>query len=222
MRLDAQPGIYVQLSISDTGYGIPSEYKDKIFEPFFTTKHSSKGSGLGLAMAYKIIQQHQGWIEVDSDVDSGTTFTIYLPFQTKPLNIPGKPDVSSNSGMILVLDDTVQVMELTVQFLEKNGSRTVGFLDPVAALEWVEKNGDLLSLAILDLKMPELDGIECFKRMRDLYPNLPIVILTGESDESIKTGLLNQGVNEFFIKPVNYLKLIDWIDSNLNLKEHRL
>ncbi|MCB0335036.1 MAG: response regulator, partial [Bdellovibrionales bacterium] len=215
-NLNAKPGIYVQLAISDTGVGIPKEYLGRVFEPFFSTQPQKGGTGLGLSMAYTIVQQHSGWIEVESELGKGSTFTIFLPLAPENLGseVTTLQEETSDS-IILVIDDEPAVLDLTIQFLEQFGYETKGFTRPVEALDWFQANASRVCLAILDLKMPTMDGKECLNKIKEGKKDLDIVILSGEVEHSLQQEVLALGATKFFQKPLEYRLLIDWIDNKL-------
>lgn len=219
----ASPGDYVVIQIADTGDGIPSDQLDKIFEPFFTTKESSKGTGLGLAMVYGTMQSHKGWVAVESTPNHGSTFSLYFPRVA-----PGANDQrsdqrltrgSAHKPLILVIDDEPFLVDLGVRFLRQSGFEAKGFSDPDRALAWYSENAHAVALTILDMKMPRIDGIECFARIRAQSPEAKIVILSGYIHDEAAQEVLNAGAVAFFQKPLKYPELMSWIQKTLHPAE---
>jgi len=210
----AKAGNYVRLTVSDNGSGISSDVLDKIFEPFFTTKAESAGTGLGLSMVYGIMQSHGGWVEVASTLGKGTSFALYFPqaaLQASQESGSTSCARSLTSGTILVIDDEAPLVDLSKIFLERSGSQVEGFTSAKAALEWFAANSERVELAILDMKMPEMDGSECFEKLRKINPNLKVVLLSGYMEDASVQNLIAKGALKFFQKPLRYPDLVDWI-----------
>lgn len=179
-------GQYVVLSVRDTGTGIPPEILERIFEPFFTTKDQGKGTGLGLATSYGIVEQHGGWMTCHSEVGVGTTFRIYLPrdvaaIQTEPEVQPdAEPEqIKGGTETILLVDDDPEVRQVSETFLTQCGYRIITAGDGEAGLEVFNQNRRMVSCVVLDLTMPKLSGADTFKRLRELDPSLPVIIYSG-------------------------------------------
>ena len=193
-----EPGSYVMFSVADTGCGIPPEIIDRIYEPFFTTKGIGKGTGLGLAMVYGCVQQHEGSIDVYSEPDLGTTFKIYLPSVATAGPAPAEPTVDRAIGgneTILVAEDEAMVRELAVRILTRAGYSVFVANDGAEAVELFEANADKISLALLDAVMPKLTGHEAYDRIRFKSPNLPVVFCSGYDPETGQVKrLVDQGV----------------------------
>ncbi len=182
---DANPGDYVRISVEDTGSGMSSEVRSKIFEPFFTTKEQGKGTGLGLATSYGIIQQHGGWISCDSEEDVGTTFHIYLPRgasdeqETSDMIEDSKP-VMGGTETVLLVDDELVVRMVGEGVLKHHGYRIITADDGEDALAKLEEYQDEISVMMLDLTMPKLSGRETFRRLRaGQYKQIPVVVCSG-------------------------------------------
>ena len=180
---DANPGDYVRLSVEDTGDGMSKEVKTKIFEPFFTTKEPGKGTGLGLATSYGIIQQHGGWIACESEEGVGTTFHIFIPKGDAPVEevekVAEKPVVGGTETVLLV-DDELVVRMVGEGVLKHHGYTVITAGDGLEALEKVREYGDSISVIMLDLTMPKLSGRDTFEQLRDgSFPHIPAVICSG-------------------------------------------
>jgi len=174
-------GSYVCMEISDTGIGIDSLDKEHIFEPFFTTKEAGKGTGLGLAMVYSAVNSHGGAVQVDSEVGSGTTFRIFLPGTDAPQVVKSEKLATPKTGSetILVVDDEEHVRSLLKHSLERYGYKTILAETGLEALSQLQKHTGKVSLVILDMIMPKMNGSEALKKLRDMFPDMPVLIATG-------------------------------------------
>jgi PAS domain S-box-containing protein len=181
-------GRYVAISVSDDGCGIPDDLRNHIFEPFFTTKGIGKGTGLGLAMAYGIVQQHNGLINVESHLSKGTTFTVYLPAAeaapTKSDELAGKSH-RGGEETILVAEDDAYVRNLAVRILQQAGYNTLVANDGAEAANMYQANHDQISLVLLDAMMPKLDGHDALRRIRAINPDVPALMCTGYDPETM-------------------------------------
>jgi PAS domain S-box-containing protein len=218
----AHPGFFVTLAVSDNGCGIPSEHIDKIFDPFFTTKDEKEGTGLGLSTVYGIMQNHSGWVEVESTPKVGTCFTLIFPqANTQAAALTPEPASPlplnrSTGGHVLVIDDEPQLVDLARQFLYNVGVAVTGFSDANEAVEWYAREWRSVDLIILDMKMPKMDGGRCFHELRRIDPNARVVIMSGFAQDTAAQELLESGVAHFFEKPLRYPDLVAWIVNELN------
>lgn len=176
------------LRLTDNGCGMPKSHVEKIFEPFFTTKPEGFGTGLGLAMVYGAVRAHGGAIEVSSGLNKGSTFDVYLPLSPAPAlkgtDTKGAGQALAGKGeTILVADDNVDVRQITKGVLESLGYKVIEARDGEEAMELFAHH-DGIELAILDVVMPRLGGVEAALRMRELRADLPIVFVTGYDKES--------------------------------------
>ncbi len=197
------PGKYVRLSVIDNGVGIPLEIISKIFDPFFTTKDIGKGTGLGLSVVYGIIKSMNGHIEVSSRVNKGTRFDIYLPVEIK-LESGEREEASeikqSKSLTILIIDDEESVLNILGDTLEYLGYKVAKFTSGRDAINFVISHADNLHYAIIDLKMPDMDGRETSQALRKIKPDLKIIFTSGFDDQPI-TDEDMIGVVGFLKKP---------------------
>ncbi len=196
-------GRHVVLSVKDTGVGIPRAHLERIFEPFFTTKEEGRGTGLGLATAYGIVNGHRGAIRVESEEGVGTCFTVYLPVVESSAEpcAPPATALPRGSGIVLVVDDE-EIVRRTVDTM----LRTLGFEPALAsggeeALAWLATQPAAPAAVILDLAMPGMDGRRCFREMRLRYPDLRVVISSGFTRNGGAEELLQEGAREFVQKP---------------------
>lgn len=193
----AKPGRYVMISVSDNGEGMDSDTLGKIFEPFFTTK-AVGGSGLGLAMAYGIVQQHDGMIQAYSEPGLGTTFKIYLPQSERQANLVGPKITESTAGggeTILVAEDDPAIMELVRTILENVGYTVLEAKDGHEAVAQYRYHGDAIDLVLLDVIMPRLGGKQAFEQIRALNPDIRCLFTSGYSNNGVHTGfVLTEGL----------------------------
>ena len=217
----ARPGHFVVLTVADSGAGMSAEVRARIFEPFFSTKGLEHGTGLGLAVVYGIVEQHGGFIRVDSAPGEGTTFRIYLPASTAlaPPAAENTPAaVSGGSETVLLADDTDAVRDVTRRILEGAGYRVLDAADGYDALARFERAPGAVDLVVLDAVMPGLNGPEVFNRMRALRPDLPAIFLSGYSADTIGTGWLDQVGAELVMKPVSRRDLLARVRAVLDAR----
>ena len=203
-HLDAEPGRYVLLHVSDTGCGMGKETVEHVFEPFFTTKEIGRGTGLGLAMVHGIVKQHNGHITVYSEVGKGTTFNVYFPASQDPT----ETDLESTSIMpalgtetVLLVDDEDFIRRLGVQILTKHGYTVLEAKNGREALDLFEKEHERISVVILDLIMPEMGGIECLRGLLKIDPKVKILVASGYAADTSVKETIQQGAKGFITKP---------------------
>ncbi|RMD90913.1 MAG: PAS domain S-box protein [Calditrichaeota bacterium] len=174
---------YVKLVVSDNGSGMTSEVKARIFEPFFTTKEVGKGTGLGLSVVYGIIKQHQGFIEVDSEIDKGTTFSIYFPVHSDDhkakVKMQKQTHLHKGHGTILVVEDEEAVLKVAVRILQSLGYQLITARNGEEALNVFNQKFHDIDLVIMDIVMPHLNGPETYRHMLKIKPDLPVLFVTG-------------------------------------------
>ena len=198
-------GRYVALSVSDTGMGIPSVSLPRIFEPFFTTKDPGKGTGMGLAMVYGIVKNHGGWIDVRSGVGRGTTFRILLPASRESVAAPPAPTqpepLAGGTETILFVDDEESLRILAVEMLGGLGYTVLTAGNGIEALACYSSTRGKIALVILDLAMPQMGGVETFRRIRELDPGARVLVSSGHAMEGRPENLLSKGAAGFIQKP---------------------
>ena len=184
-KVNLKPGRYVKLSVKDTGAGIETENLDRIFDPYFTTKEIGKGTGMGLAVIYGIVQQHAGGIRVETEIGKGTTFELYFPaIDSKP--VPEEKSAGGISGgkeKILFVDDEDAMVNLNRQRLERLGYEVTGFTDPVEALAFFRSSPDQFDLVITDMTMPHMTGDRLTQEILKIRSDMPIILCTGHSSK---------------------------------------
>ena len=200
---EIEPGRYVCVSVADTGCGIAPETRRKIFDPFFTTKRVGKGSGLGLASAYGIIKNHQGAIDVASELGRGSTFYIYLPASTGAVQ-PDSDDVqrpAMGSETILLVDDESIVLDVGEKMLESLGYRVITAGSGEAALAAFGRQADGIDLVIMDMVMPQMGGRELFDGLKTLDPEVKVLLSSGYSIDGQASSIIARGCRGFIQKP---------------------
>ena len=222
----ARAGDFVGLTVRDTGTGIAPENLRRIFEPFFTTKEIGKGTGLGLAMVFGIVRQHDGWIEVESTVGAGTCFRILLPAvpAAAPVTVqhPSKSAAPNGGGeTVLLVEDEPAVREFAVAVLRSHGYRVLQAASGVDALEVWKWHGPKIALLFTDLVMPDgLDGVELAALLRKDKPALKVVLTSGYANETIGEEFHAPSDVHFVRKPYNPKVLAqavrDALDDNFN------
>lgn len=209
---DARPGEYVVISVSDTGCGIPEENLDRIFEPFFTTKGIGKGTGLGLAMVYGIVKQHEGFVEVRSEVGRGTEVQVFLPAAPQPEAAPHDGDpclplLLGGNETILLAEDEAPVRELAARVLREAGYRVLVAADGEEALELAASSGDAVALYVLDAVLPKLSGRAVRDAIVARRPDARILFCTGHSAEALGESL-ESPASELLRKPFSCQALL--------------
>ncbi len=203
---EAHVGRYVCLRISDTGSGIPAEILPRIFEPFFTTKAVGKGTGLGLATVYGVVKQHQGWVEVLSEVGKGTTFRIYFPASAVTADVTGSKTITEKNcrgnETVLVVEDEPQLRAMVCGVLKQNGYRTLEASCGPEAIPLFKENADKIAVVLTDMVMPgNMNGRELGEILHKDKPDLRIIYTSGYSPEMFsKDSVLKPGLN-FLQKP---------------------
>jgi len=217
-RPEARPGDFVELSISDDGSGMNEETLSHLFEPFFTTKGPGEGTGLGLAMVYGIVKNHNGWISVSSRLGGGSTFRVYLP-RTERL-AEGEPEISEpaarpGEGTILLVDDEDGVRKLAAEVLEHYGHRVIQARDGEEALELFKESRQEIRLVVLDLKMPKMSGWETLERLRRLGAHTPVILTSGCALEEEQGEARSRGAHGLLPKPYRAQTLLTAVAETL-------
>jgi len=200
------PGNYILVKIEDTGFGMEPEIIDKIFDPFFTTKEPDKGTGLGLATAYGIVNEHGGGIHVESEPGGGSAFYIYLPaikFDEEEAEDAGTEQDSANGKgeTVLVVDDERAILDITSSVLEEFGYDVLTAEDGEKALEIVEAGKERIDAAIVDMMMPVMNGTEVVKALKEKLPGLKIISVSGYQKEHELIGVEDNLIDAFLPKP---------------------
>ena len=203
------PGRYAKVVVSDTGIGIDASCLQRVFDPFFTTKEKGRGTGLGLASAYGIVNNHSGIIAVDSEVGRGTAVTIYLPITDEPAKRQASTSVNlvSGSETVLLVDDEEMILSVGRALLEKLGYRVIIASSGENAVEMVKQWTEKIDLVILDLIMPGIKGDRAFELIREIQPQLPVLLSSGYAIDGQATEIMKKGCDGFIQKPFNLSEL---------------
>jgi CheY-like chemotaxis protein len=199
------PGRYVQVAVSDTGYGMSEDIQRKIFDPFFTTKEIGKGTGLGLSIVYGIVKQNGGDIWVYSQEGKGTTFKIYLPAvtdqrSTKPV-APSRVPVRARSEVVLLVEDDANVRKLVEGVLREHGFQVVASENVAEAISFCRERPGPIDLLLTDVVMPDMSGPELAEELAKIRPGLKVVYMSGYADNAVvRHGVLKPGA-AFIEKP---------------------
>jgi PAS domain S-box-containing protein len=214
------PGSFARITVSDSGVGMDAETRKRIFEPFFTTKEVGRGTGLGLSIVYGIVKQHNGFINVYSELGRGTTFSLYFPLA--PSDELAKPKQAAaqypagGSETILMAEDDAVVRQLSKTVLEEFGYHVIEAANGEEAVQQYLQNGDSIQLLLLDIVMPKKNGKEVYDEIRQIKPDVRVIFLSGYPAEVISnTGLLESGSN-LIMKPVHPQNLLRRIREELD------
>ena len=219
LRPEAKPGDYVLLSVSDTGHGMDKDTLVHIFEPFFTTKKVGRGTGLGLAMVYGIVQQHGGHITCCSEVGKGTTFKVYFPaieIQTKQYIEDSDVTPAFGDETLLLVDDEELVIGLGIRVLGKAGYQVLSARNGKEALDLYKKERTQISLVILDWIMPEMGGKDCLHELLKINPRVKVLIASGYTTEEATKEPAELGAKGFVAKPFRVKQLLRDVRKTLD------
>ena len=219
----ARPGLlegsYAMLSVRDTGAGIPEAVRGRVFEPFFTTKQHGAGSGLGMAIVHAIMHDHQGFVELESEVGQGTEVRCLFPALEGAEESPRGADAALRRGAgerVLLVEDESSLLRIGMRRLEDLGYRPTGQRDPTAALAHFQATPDAFDLLVTDYSMPKLTGLALARAAHALRPGLPIVMLTGYVEDMPEQDLRDAGVRRLLRKPQTLHELADTLRDALD------
>ncbi len=222
MIVGANPGQYLHLQVEDNGTGMPPEVIERIFEPFFTTKELGKGTGLGLSSVMAIVKSHHGFLRVESELGTGTTFHIYLPAHISEhveVEAVVSGDLPRGAGeLILVVDDEAAVQQITKQTLETFGYRVLLAADGAEAVSLYSKHRSEVALVLTDMMMPVMDGPATIQVLMRMNPEICIIAASGMNAAGMEEKAANTGVRNFIPKPYTAETLLKTLDAVLNDK----
>ncbi|RJP80357.1 MAG: response regulator [Desulfobacteraceae bacterium] len=200
--LSAKP--YLRVDITDTGVGMDETVLSRLFEPYFTTKIKGEGTGLGLSVAFGIMQSHGGMIRVESKIGKGSVFHLYFPKLDDPVSpafVHEPESIPSGSERILVVDDEAALTDLMKRLLESLGYQVTAYNDPLAALRDFRNDPELYDLAIVDMTMPQMTGDILARELMNVRPGLPVMVCTGFSERMDKDKAKSSGIRAVLEKP---------------------
>lgn len=215
-----EPGEYVMLKVSDTGIGVPSEILDRIFDPYFTTKGVGKGTGMGLAVVHGIVENHGGSIRVESQVNKGTKFKVFLPAVqgSAPLDIESRKDFQGGTERILFVDDEESIARLGRLQLERLGYRVEMETSPIEALKIFAANPKQFDLVISDMTMPGMSGDIFLNNILQIRSDIPTIICTGFSERMDEERAREIGARAYVLKPLDRKELAGIVRKVLDKK----
>jgi PAS domain S-box-containing protein len=204
-----KPGNYILLTVEDTGTGMDKDTIQRIFDPFFTTKERGRGTGFGLASAYGIIRGHGGYVDVESKEGHGTTFRIYLPASESKVQTSVKQNGSIIKGTetVLLVDDEESIRQVGQEILEAMDYRVLVARHGVEAVDLYASGQDEIDLVILDMVMPNMGGGETYDRMKEINPDIKVLLSSGFSVDGEASDILRRGCNGFIQKPFTMKEL---------------
>jgi CheY-like chemotaxis protein len=213
------PGHYVNLSVSDTGQGIPPEIIDSIFDPYFTTKETGKGTGMGLAVVHGIVRSRGGDIAVKSTPAGGTRFDIYLPMARKSTEIGQAASTSRTIGgneRILLVDDEPAIATMLSQMLARLGYAVTAHTRSTDALSQFRTHPEAFDLVITDMAMPAMTGEKLASEIMGIRPDIPVILCTGHSERVSEESARQIGIRAFVMKPVAKRELAEAVRTALD------
>ena len=207
---DAGPGLYIAISVSDTGVGMDDATKAKLFQPFFTTKDTGQGSGLGLASVYGSVKSHNGYIAVQSEIGRGTTVTVYLPVDTNAMlrrRESGATGVLRGSGAIVVIDNDEAIRIISREMLTTAGYTVSEFEGGKQAIDYYQQHAADVDLFIIDMILEGMNGRECFRELRKINPGVKAILSSGYSLEGDMQEILSEGICGVLKKPFDSARI---------------
>jgi CheY-like chemotaxis protein len=214
-------GPVVLLAVADTGTGMSDEVKARAFEPFFTTKEKGKGTGLGLATVYGIVRQSGGSVEFDSRLGAGTTFRVCLPAAAGAVPkasqaIPRAAVAPRGTETLLLVEDDEEVRRLALRVLRASGYRVLDAADGNDAIRTAEACGGTIDLLITDVVMPGMGGRQLAERLREVTPDLPVLYVSGYTDDAVVRDSVERDELDFLQKPYSPTALAQKIREMLD------
>lgn len=202
----AREAEYVLISVADTGIGMDEDTRARIFEPFFTTKELGKGTGLGLAVVYGVINSHHGFIDVETRQGGGTTMHLYFPvrqtgFVTYESSQQQGSEKPNKDFMVLLVEDEEMLLDLLQTFLEEHGFKVLVARDGQEAVETYIRHKDEISVVLSDMGLPKLGGWEAFQKMKEINPKVKSILASGYLDPKLRADMIQAGAKDFVQKP---------------------
>jgi len=204
---------YLEIIIKDTGKGIPENLIDKIFDLEFSTKSKNKNSGLGLFITKKIIQEHNGFIKVESTSEVGTRFKVYLPAFEKITT----PEKKINRKNIVIIDDEAILLELLAELLEGHNFIVYKFTKGKEGFDFILKNHLTLNLLLIDKKLPDSDGLEIIKTLRSKGIKVPVILATGSTSDNLEQIMIENKLEKILLKPYRFEHVLELISELIKI-----
>ncbi|GAB4277190.1 MAG: hypothetical protein Kow0029_19780 [Candidatus Rifleibacteriota bacterium] len=221
---ESQPGNYALLTVADTGEGIPAENIEQIFEPFFTTKDTGKGTGLGLATVYAIVNHHNGFIRVESEIGKGTVFKIFLPVIEKPEDVNDAKivplNISGDGETVLLAEDQEMVRRYACKILKNAGYNVIAASDGLEAVELFKANIEKIDILVFDVMMPQMNGRSAYEKINQLRPGIPVVFCSGYDNDLLKSEYMVEIEGRLLAKPYIGSDLLREIKEILTQVKH--
>ena len=220
--VDLDPGLYACVTVSDTGCGMAPETLERIFEPYYTTKKKGEGTGFGLSIVHGIARKHRGYISVESVLEQGTTFHLYLPLLLENAEEKQKAiDLSTPEGFghILFVDDDDAVLSMGSEIFESFGYSVATAVDGKQALELFRKEPEAFDALVSDYSMPEMNGYELISECLSLHPGLPAILCSGYMEKADGENLKELGNTVFMSKPLDWRKLSRTLQQEINKQD---
>jgi PAS domain S-box-containing protein len=214
---------YLKLSVEDNGGGMPESVREKVFDPFFTTKTTGKGTGLGLSVVYGIVQTHDGFIDVQTKLGEGTTFSVYFPASAGSEPVESNTDyemITGGNESILVVEDEDILRTLMEEILKSKGYTVTSAADGMTALEVFRERHDEIDAIILDMGLPKLSGQVLFLKMKQIDPSSNIILASGYVDEAMRQNLFELGAKAFVQKPYKAYEILQSVRLTLDEQKH--
>jgi two-component system, cell cycle sensor histidine kinase and response regulator CckA len=217
---DARSDKYISISVSDNGIGISEEVIGRVFEPFFTTKEKGKGTGLGLSVVYGIVNSYQGFVDIDSSPNAGTTVTVYLPVWPVSKDTGDHTSVGENHPVggnetILLIEDESLLVDAIRMLLEDKGYNLLIARDGQTGIEFYHENRNTIDIVISDIGLPKIDGTEVYRQIKNINPGVKFILASGHIEPATKSEMADAGVNAFIRKPYSPEEILFAIRSVL-------
>ncbi|MEG4489968.1 PAS domain S-box protein [Microcoleus sp. D3_18_C4] len=221
INLEAKAGCYVAVTVADTGIGIPPELLNQIFDPFFTTKEVGKGTGLGLSTVRGIVKNHGGFVKVYSELGKGTEFQVFLPAIEGEVSLTTVEQAMprGKGELILIVDDEASIREIAQTSLENYNYRTILASDGLEALAVYRENQQEISVVLMDMMMPNLDGVSAMRALQEINPRVKIIATSGLVAN--RKLALDANVKTFLVKPYTIAQLLQMLTEILPPDENK-
>jgi len=203
---EAIPDKYVLISVMDTGTGIDEAIRDEIFDPFYTTKGPDKGTGLGLSLVYGIVKTYKGFIDLESELGKGSTFTLYLPIYQ---DVEGRkkdekddvPVAVRGTETILIVEDEEMLRKAIEQILQNHGYQVMSARDGEQGVELYKEHMDKIALVVTDMGLPKMSGFELFVTLQKINPDVKTILASGFIEPGVSSELFKKGIRDIIRKP---------------------